>query len=66
MSIIHTRRRFLTPLSLAGAAGLVRASALATERSPETTTVSIAKVGAICWPNRAPTKSLRQARIGVS
>jgi NitT/TauT family transport system substrate-binding protein len=49
MPMTQTRRRFLTTLALAGAAGLVRpplASAL--EGVLETTTVRIAKVGAIC------------------
>src|SRR5215472_8031659 len=48
MTMIHTRRRFLT-LSLAGAAGLVRAPpSLAAEGALETTTVRIAKGPAIC------------------
>jgi NitT/TauT family transport system substrate-binding protein len=46
---IQSRRRFLTTLSLAGAAGLMRAPrALATEAALETTTVRITKEGAIC------------------
>jgi NitT/TauT family transport system substrate-binding protein len=44
MTTIHTRRRFLTTLSLAGAAGLVRAPPLqAAEGPPEITSVRITK-----------------------
>ena len=46
---MNTRRRFLAGLSLAGAAGLVRAPPLlAADGALETTTVRIAKIGAIC------------------
>jgi NitT/TauT family transport system substrate-binding protein len=50
MSMVKTRRNFLTTLTAAGAAGLVRAPAsLAAEGALETTTVRIAKVpGGIC------------------
>jgi NitT/TauT family transport system substrate-binding protein len=49
MSIIQTRRRFLTALSLAGAAGFVGAPrALAAEGPLETTTVRIVKEPGIC------------------
>jgi NitT/TauT family transport system substrate-binding protein len=49
MPIIQTRRRFLTTLSLAGAAGLVRAPrVLAAEGPLETTTVRILKTYGIC------------------
>lgn len=49
MPMIQTRRQFLAALSLAGAAGLVRAPwALAAEGGLETTTVKIAKIGSIC------------------
>jgi NitT/TauT family transport system substrate-binding protein len=49
MPIVQTRRRFLTTLSAAGAAGLVRAPpSLAAEGALETTTVRIAKNVAIC------------------
>jgi NitT/TauT family transport system substrate-binding protein len=49
MPIIQTRRRFLTTLSLAGAAGLVRARpALAAEGPLETTTVRFGKITPIC------------------
>ena len=49
MSILQTRRRFLTSLSLAGAAGLVGASrALAAEGALETTTVRLPKISSIC------------------
>jgi NitT/TauT family transport system substrate-binding protein len=44
MPMMQTRRRFLTTLSLAGAAGLLRpAPALAAERRLETTAVRLAK-----------------------
>jgi len=49
MPIMQSRRRFLTTLSLAGAAGLLRApAALAVEGSLETTTVRISKDLAVC------------------
>jgi len=49
MLIMQTRRRFLTTLSLAGAAGLLRAPpSLAAEGALETTRIRIAKIGAIC------------------
>src|SRR5215470_17115299 len=49
MTMIQTRRQFLTTLSLAGAAGLVRAPpSLAAEVGLETTTVRIPKSKAIC------------------
>jgi NitT/TauT family transport system substrate-binding protein len=49
MSIVQTRRRFLTTLSAAGAASLVRAPpARAAAGALETTTVRIAKFPAIC------------------
>src|SRR5438105_9597607 len=49
MPTTQTRRRFLTTLSLAGAAGLVRAPpALAAADPPETTTVRLVRVPAIC------------------
>jgi NitT/TauT family transport system substrate-binding protein len=49
MPILQTRRRFLTTVSLTGAAALVRAPpALAAEGPPEITSVRIAKLGAAC------------------
>jgi NitT/TauT family transport system substrate-binding protein len=49
MAMMQTRRRFLTTLSLAGAAGVLRGSpSLAAEGGLETTAVRIAKIGAIC------------------
>src|SRR5271166_782497 len=49
MTIMQTRRRFLTTLSLAGTAGLVRAPrALGAEGALETTTVRLPKIAAIC------------------
>lgn len=45
MRIMQTRRRFLSTLSLAGAAGFVRApSIFAAEDRLETTTVRLAKM----------------------
>jgi NitT/TauT family transport system substrate-binding protein len=50
MSIMQTRRRFLTTLSLAGVAGFVRAPrARAAERALETTSVRFTKNPAICF-----------------
>jgi NitT/TauT family transport system substrate-binding protein len=49
MTIIQTRRRFLTTLSLAGAAGLVRAPRVLAEEGPlETTSVRLFKNSVIC------------------
>src|SRR5260370_229113 len=49
MSIIQTRRRFLTTLSLAGAAGFAHARpSLAAEGPLETTTVRLTKSAGIC------------------
>jgi NitT/TauT family transport system substrate-binding protein len=49
MTIIQTRRQFVTGLSLAGATGLLRApSAVAAKSNLETTTVRIARVAGIC------------------
>src|SRR5215472_14791728 len=47
--LMQNRREFLTTLSLAGAAGLVRApQSLAAEDALETTTVRLAKYPVIC------------------
>src|SRR5262249_34555109 len=49
MPTIQTRRRFLTTVSLIGAAGLVRAPpASAFEGSLETTTIRFAKIANVC------------------
>ena len=49
MPMTQTRRRFLTTLSLAGAAGLIRAPrALAAEGALETTSVRLPKISSIC------------------
>ncbi len=49
MPMVQTRRRFLTALSLAGAAGLVRApNLLAAEGPLETTSVRLTKIPGIC------------------
>ena len=49
MVMMQTRRRFLTALSLAGAASLVRSPpALAAEGALETTTVRLAKTDGLC------------------
>ena len=47
--MMHTRRRFLTTLSMAGAAGVLRGPpSLAAEGRLETTTVRLTKVPGIC------------------
>ena len=47
--MMHTRRRFLTTLSMAGAAGILRGPpSLAAEGPLETTTVRLTKVPGIC------------------
>jgi NitT/TauT family transport system substrate-binding protein len=49
MAATQTRRRFLTTLSLAGGVGLLRAPpSQAAEGALETTTLRIAKIGAVC------------------
>src|SRR5713101_3906574 len=49
MPIIQTRRRFLSTLSLAGAAGLVRTpQVLAAERALETTAIRLTKIANVC------------------
>ena len=49
MSIMHTRRRFITGLSLTGAAGLIGASrASAAEEVLETRSVRLARFGGLC------------------
>src|SRR5437763_3182586 len=49
MAAIQTRRRLLTTMALAGAAGIVGVPrALAGEGPPETTIVRLAKVGGVC------------------
>jgi NitT/TauT family transport system substrate-binding protein len=61
MPTMQTRRRFLTALSLAGAAGLVRAPRVdAAEGLPETTTVRLARDPGICLaPQYAAEELLR-------
>ena len=50
MPLTHTRRRFLTTLSLTGAAGLLGAPRpFAAEPQPETTTVRLPKAPVICF-----------------
>jgi NitT/TauT family transport system substrate-binding protein len=49
MPMTQSRRRFLTTLSMAGATGFLRAPpSLAAQGALETTTVRIAKLGAVC------------------
>jgi NitT/TauT family transport system substrate-binding protein len=48
MPTMQTRRRFLTSLSLAGAAGLLHAPAVAGEQPPETTSVRFMRTPSIC------------------
>ncbi len=60
MPLIQTRRRFLTTLSLAGAAGLVQ-PALAAEGAPEITSVRIQKSPSICNAPRYIAEELLRA-----
>jgi NitT/TauT family transport system substrate-binding protein len=48
MTIVHTRRRFLAGLSVAGASGLLRAPAKAGEERLETTSVRFMRTPSIC------------------
>jgi len=48
MPVMQTRRRFLTGLSMAAAASLVRAPAAAGEDALETTTIRLSKIAGIC------------------
>jgi NitT/TauT family transport system substrate-binding protein len=48
MSMMQTRRRFLTTLSLAGAAPILPPPAMAAEQALETTTISLPKTTALC------------------
>jgi NitT/TauT family transport system substrate-binding protein len=62
MPIIHTRRRFVTTLSMAGAAGLLRAPrAMAAEGPPETTSLRIARSPSICNAPRFIAQELLRA-----
>jgi NitT/TauT family transport system substrate-binding protein len=62
MSMVQTRRRFLTSLFAAGAAGLVHAPpSLATEGALETTAVRIAKSPAICLAPQYVSEELLRA-----
>jgi NitT/TauT family transport system substrate-binding protein len=62
MAIAQTRRQFLTTLSLAGAAGLLHAPpSRAAEGALETTTVRIAKIGAICLAPQYVSEELLRA-----
>jgi NitT/TauT family transport system substrate-binding protein len=62
MPIMQTRRRFLTTLSLAGAAGLLHAPpTLAAEGRLETTSVRIGKLGAICLAPQYVSEDLLRA-----
>src|SRR5207244_11614022 len=62
MPLMQTRRRFLTTLSLAGAAGLVRARpALAGEGEPEITSVRIQRSPSICNAPRYVAEKLLRA-----
>jgi NitT/TauT family transport system substrate-binding protein len=62
MPMIQTRRRFLTNLSLAGTAGLLHAvPSQAAEGRLETTSVRIAKIGAICLAPQYVSEELLRA-----
>src|SRR5215471_10105587 len=60
MPLIQSRRRFLTSLSLAGAASFVRIpSSMAAEGTLETTTVRLVYDGTICTPALVAEELLR-------
>jgi hypothetical protein len=62
MPLMQTRRRFLTTLSLAAAAGVARAhQALAGEGAPEITSVRIQKSASICNASRYVAQELLRA-----
>ena len=62
MSVVQTRRRFLTTLSAVGAAGLVRAPpSLAADGALETTTARILKIPAICLAPQYVSEELLRA-----
>ena len=63
MSMVQTRRRFLTTLSLAGAAGFLSPlrGARAAEPDLETTTVKLPIAPAICTMPQMITRQLLQA-----
>ena len=62
MSILQSRRRFLSTLSLAGAAGLLRPPAVfAAEGRLETTTVRLTKVTDMCMAPQFVMQDLLQA-----
>jgi NitT/TauT family transport system substrate-binding protein len=68
MPTTHTRRRFLTTVSAAGAAGLFRApQTLAAEGSFETTSVRLLKFLSVCVsPQYAAEELLRAEGFTVS
>ena len=62
MPMMQTRRRFMTSLSVAGAAGLLHAPpSRAAEGALETTSVRIAKIGAICLAPQYVSEELLRA-----
>ena len=62
MSMMQTRRRFMTSLSVAGAAGLLHAPpSQAAEGALETTTVRIGKLSAICLAPQYVSEELLRA-----
>src|SRR5215831_8849322 len=62
MPMMQTRRRFMTSLSVAGATGLLRAPpSRAAEGALETTSVRIAKIGAICLAPQYVSEELLRA-----
>ena len=62
MPMMQTRRRFMTSLSVAGAAGLLHAlPSQAAEGALETTSVRIAKIGAICLAPQYVSEELLRA-----
>ena len=62
MSMMHTRRRFLTTLSVAGGAGMVRIPRVfAAEERLETTTLRLPRLPASCWAPQYVAEALLRA-----
>ena len=61
MSMMRTRRQFLSTLSLAGAAGILPSRAWAAEPPPEIATVRISKVPVICFAQQYVCEALLRA-----
>ena len=61
MPVMQTRRRFLTGLSMAAAANLVRARSAAAGEVLETTTVHLSKIAGICIARQYVAEELLRA-----